>query len=262
MNIIRFDDTAENYDKYRDDYQNVIFELLRREFSINNSKRRLLDLGCGTGRLSIALHEDFEEIIALDISANMLEEGKKRADSLGIKNIKWIESPAENITHNLGKFQLVVCGEAFHWMNREKVVDIIYDLLSDDGCFAILGAGGALGRNQGVWQNIVNEKIEKWLGKRETPWKKGKALSHEGILQYSKFQSIKSGIFNYHKSYRINEILGFLYTTSYCNKKLLGDNISDFEADMKDSLLKINPGDEFTEEREAFYIFAKKNNHL
>jgi hypothetical protein len=42
-------------------------------------------------------------------------------------------------------------------------------------------------------------------------------------------------------------LLGFLYSTSYCSKGLLGENVPIFENDVKNTLFKIHPSGIFKE---------------
>ncbi|MHA2501023.1 MAG: class I SAM-dependent methyltransferase, partial [Candidatus Hodarchaeales archaeon] len=73
-----FKSTAPYYAKYRLSYPSELFEHLKSSFGLDASKR-VLDLGCGTGQLSIALSKSVKEVIAIDTSAEMIEEGQKQA---------------------------------------------------------------------------------------------------------------------------------------------------------------------------------------
>jgi len=59
---------------------------------------RVLDVGCGPGRVSIPAAERVRpngQVLALDVQAAMLEKLEKRAAARGITNIQTIESPIE-----------------------------------------------------------------------------------------------------------------------------------------------------------------------
>lgn len=51
---------------------------------------RLLDGGCGPAILTIRLAHLFEEAVGLDPDPDMLAEGRRAADELGIANIRWV----------------------------------------------------------------------------------------------------------------------------------------------------------------------------
>lgn len=55
------------------------------------SAKHVLDLGCATGEYTIALHSRGYQIKGLDLSQLMIEEAKKKADKLNLKDIFYLE---------------------------------------------------------------------------------------------------------------------------------------------------------------------------
>ena len=81
---------------------------------------RVLDLGCGTGRLALPLAQHGFEIVGVDRSAAMLKRAKQRAASLGIEAIHWREAEVTELA--LGEqFDLVMFSYNgfFHLRTRE-----------------------------------------------------------------------------------------------------------------------------------------------
>jgi len=65
---------------------------------------KVLDIACGTGRLTIAIHKAGIEITGLDIMPEMLAMAKKKSGGL---NINWVEADCRNF--NLGEtFDLIL----------------------------------------------------------------------------------------------------------------------------------------------------------
>lgn len=56
---------------------------------------RLVEFGCGVGRASVALAQDFTEVVACDISPSHLALGRRAASEAGRGNIAWFHSTAE-----------------------------------------------------------------------------------------------------------------------------------------------------------------------
>ena len=56
----------------------------------------------------------------------------------------------------------------------------------------------------------------------------------------------------------IDSIIGYLYSTSYCNPALLGKNIGKFEQNLKDRLYKINPKGKFQSQIFGNFTIARK----
>jgi SAM-dependent methyltransferase len=74
---------------------------------------RALDLGCGPGKVAIALADHFDEVVALDPSASMIAAGKT-ADAGRHRNILWIQATAEAYQSEAG-FDLIAARTSIHW---------------------------------------------------------------------------------------------------------------------------------------------------
>ncbi len=55
-----------------------------------DSRESILDLGCGTGRMTEFMAKDFKQVIGVDISGEMIKQGKERLK--GINNIQLFET--------------------------------------------------------------------------------------------------------------------------------------------------------------------------
>ncbi|MBA3324945.1 MAG: methyltransferase domain-containing protein, partial [Rhodobacteraceae bacterium] len=54
-----------------------------RQAGLLGADRRLLDIGCGAGRLEVALHGDVGRIVGIDVSAELLAVARRRCRGLG-----------------------------------------------------------------------------------------------------------------------------------------------------------------------------------
>lgn len=79
-----FKGTASYYERYRPQYPDEVFAFIRSAFHLDG-KGAFLDLGCGTGRLTFPLAHDFERVIAVDPSAEMLATGDAVAKKRGTR---------------------------------------------------------------------------------------------------------------------------------------------------------------------------------
>lgn len=96
---------------------------------------RLIDVGCGPGIIAIRLAHLFEEVVGVDADAAMLVEGERRAAELGIANARWHRALAENLPAGLGNFRVATFAQSFHWMDRDRVAAIMFDMLEPGGAF-------------------------------------------------------------------------------------------------------------------------------
>ena len=77
------------------------------KFNADARRGRVLDHGCGTGRLTIPLSNLFEEVVALDISSEMLREAEANASAAQRANIAF-RTADDRLSQVTGLFDLVV----------------------------------------------------------------------------------------------------------------------------------------------------------
>lgn len=87
--------------------------------TLSREKSRLLDIGCGTGKLSIPLSEHFREVVSLDPSSHMIEEEKRIAGKLH-SNVEWVHSTFEEHSSFSG-FDVVTAGSSIHRLYHGRV---------------------------------------------------------------------------------------------------------------------------------------------
>ena len=245
-----FKGTAWYYSRYRPAYPDQVFQLLKEKFNLNGSGC-LLPLGCGPGDLAISLAKDFEKVVALDADADMLEEGRRKASESRVFNIQWVHVRAEEMPDDLGHFKLVTIGKAFHWMDQKVVLNSVKEELLLDGGIALIGETGRIWSGKEPWYAIVTKVIKKYLGEARR--------AGTGVVGFSgnSWEDVLKGSFSLvefnhsitdRNIWDIDSLLGYLYSTSYCSKEMLGDRINDFERDLKDALLACNPANCFIED--------------
>jgi SAM-dependent methyltransferase len=104
-----------------------------------DGRGRVLDAGTGPGVLAITLASSVQSVVAVDPDGDMLTEGKQRANATGIGNIEWVRHRAEDLDNlALGTFRLATFGQSFQWTERERVAEIVYDLLEPWGVIALI----------------------------------------------------------------------------------------------------------------------------
>jgi len=71
---------------------NHVLEVCRQHIDPDFSPKRVLDFGCGTGRLVIPLAEIAEHVVGLDVSDSMLEEAFKNCNNYSTKTVRLLKS--------------------------------------------------------------------------------------------------------------------------------------------------------------------------
>ena len=112
----RFRSAAEYYLSGRPSYSSL---LIRRvvELCALNATHQILDLGCGPGQLAMAFAPFVREVTALDPEPEMLEIARECV-RLRPFQIKFVQGGSDDLGPQLGRFQAVTIGRAFHWMDR------------------------------------------------------------------------------------------------------------------------------------------------
>jgi SAM-dependent methyltransferase len=116
--------------------------------------RSVLELGCGTGELTLGLCAFVDHIDAVDPSAAMLEvaRGRPRADD---PRIAWFESRAESFAFPR-RYSLIVAADSLHWMDWVELFPKLRAALEPYGML-VLVAGRAFDRP--VWDSALHELI-------------------------------------------------------------------------------------------------------
>src|SRR5690242_5932574 len=76
--------------------------------------RRILELGSGTGDVTLGIADQCERVDAVESSASMLAIARQREGGVD-QRIKWIHARAEDAPFD-GPYTLAVAAESLHWM--------------------------------------------------------------------------------------------------------------------------------------------------
>lgn len=124
---------SEQYLKFAEERKQPCIDLLLR---LDGKFDRILDLGCGPGNSTENLLRRYPHstVIGFDSDDNMLDKARKN-----LPNIRFVKGYAPCDLDKLsGKFDLVFSNACIHWIpEQEKLICKVYDLLNDDGVFAV-----------------------------------------------------------------------------------------------------------------------------
>lgn len=236
-----FKGTAEYYDRFRPPYPLVLLDDLRARVPIGGTGR-LLDLACGTGQVAFALAADVAEVWAVDQEAESIEFGRRKAQRLGVTNIRFVAAEAEDVALE-GAFDLVAIGNAFHRLDRAAVVTRLMSHLPERGCVALLW-GGTPWHGERPWQRALDEALERWrdaLGAADRVPEGWEAAidrdPHEQVLRRAGL--VYEGLFEFSlvERWTVDSLVGFVYSTSFLNRAVLAHHVEAFETDLRERLL-------------------------
>ena len=244
--------SAAYYVQGRPPYSRALGTTLVAEVGLDGSGR-LLDIGCGPGVLTITLADYFEQAIGLDPDAEMLAEGARRAEQAGIDTIQWVQALAEDLTRlDLGRFKLVTFGQSFHWTDRERVAEMVYELLEPGGALAIVShqhADRPQPNGPGyppIPHDMIRARIDRYLGSHR---RAGQGLftlhadRDEDALARTRF-GMPHRVFCMGRPDIVQDIDGVLanyLSMSFAAPHLFGDQLERFEADVRAELTAHSP---------------------
>lgn len=243
-----FEGTAWHYARYRPNYPAVVINDLVQNVGLDGTGR-LLDIGCGTGQLTLPLAGHVAQAVGVDPEADMLTEATRQADERGITNVLWRQGSSSDIPTDLGRFRVVTMGRSFHWMDREQVLANLDAMVDDTGSLIIANDSNLL-LPSNPWQRAIQDIQRRFLPthyQAVPPPSADDGRTHEQILAASPFSQVSREVYEFRRSWTIERIIGYLYSTSLPLRQLLGDSQSAFEDALRTTLLAINPSGHFIE---------------
>ena len=107
-----FSGVAAGYRAFRPGYPPALFAWLA---GVAAGRERAVDLGCGSGQASVALAEHFDEVLALDPSAEQIARAEPHP------RVRYRVAPAEATGLSAASADLVVAAQAFHWFDPARL---------------------------------------------------------------------------------------------------------------------------------------------
>lgn len=255
-----FAGTAWHYARYRPGYPQDFLDDLVQSLGLDGTGR-LLDLGCGTGLLTLPLAAHVAEAVGMDLEPEMLTEATRQAREAAVTNVIWAQGNSADLPGDLGHFELATMGRSFHWMDREQVLTALDEMVDDDGSLVIAN-DSCLVRPTTTWQQALEEVQRRFLPPdrqhRPTPTADA-GQTHEQVLANSPFRQVNRQVYEFLRPWTIDQAIGYLYSTSLPLRRLLGDRQDAFEDTVTSTLFAIEPSGHLTEPVALEVLIATRN---
>ncbi|MDX8349930.1 class I SAM-dependent methyltransferase [Cognatiyoonia sp. IB215446] len=156
------------------------------------STKRLLDLGCGEGKLARPLARLFDNVVAVDPSEKMLALGQSLENG-DAPNIDWIAANAEDAPLS-GHFDMVTFASSIHWMDCDRLFPKLKPHLNPQTLLAFVEGDQAF---EPPWEAEWRAFLAKWVP-MVTAWSldsaewlawRDKHLRHVAIIDTFEFLS-------------------------------------------------------------------------
>jgi len=129
-----WDKAANTYDQEENKDEQTHNKIIERTKEYLKISDIVLDYGCGTGRISNEIAGNVKLIHAIDISANMIEIAKQKADGRGIENIDYAHATLFDERYERGSYDVILAFYILHLLeDTPKVMQRINELLKRGG---------------------------------------------------------------------------------------------------------------------------------
>jgi ubiquinone/menaquinone biosynthesis C-methylase UbiE len=209
-NTKRFSDRVEDYIRYRPTYPKEIIDILEEEIQLDKSKI-IADIGSGTGISSQLFLENDLTVIGVEPNKEMREAAEQIL--LRYVNFKSVNGSAENTNLQDRSIDMIFCGQAFHWFDKEKGKIEFERILKNNGNIVLVW------NSRNSRSSFMNE-YEKTLKEQipEYEFVNHRNITDEEISNFFLPKKMNKICLDNEQILDLNGLKGRLKSSSYCPK--------------------------------------------
>lgn len=206
--------------RYRQPYPPETFDILER---LVVDPRTVLDVGSGTGALTIGLARFAKRVDAIDPSAAMQSEAR-RAPGGDSERIRWILGTAETAPLD-PPYGLVTAGASIHWMDPDVVMPRFRDALAPGGVLAIVNSESDYAKEE--WRDELIGVIQRFSPSTHHLEFVDLVRSLDASGHFTRVGARTATPVPYEQS--VDDYMAMLASTSSLSRTTLGGRADDFE---------------------------------
>lgn len=209
---------ADLYHRYRHGYRPAVLDAITGIFGLTNDDLAV-DVGCGTGQLTLPMAARVRAVIGVDPERDMLQRARDAARDAGVANVTWmlgadIDLPAIRALLGDGSVGVVTVGQALHWMDHRTLFANVAPLLRPGGGIAVVTNGTPLWLHDTDWSRALRQFLEQWLN---TEVKSGCGTDDQSQRRYREALAaagyeVHSAAVDYDVELTLDELVGGLYS--------------------------------------------------
>jgi ubiquinone/menaquinone biosynthesis C-methylase UbiE len=155
------------YHKYRRGYPSAAIDVLVEGFGLTRDDI-VVDLGCGTGQLTLPIARRVRAVAGVDPEPDMLAHARRAANEQGIANVTWLLEADTDVPALAallgGQVGAVTIGQALHRMRYQELFPALAPLLRRGGGVAVITNGTPLWLQDSPWSQALRGFLERWSG--------------------------------------------------------------------------------------------------
>ena len=155
------------YHRYRRGYPPAVIDTIVGAFGLT-SDDVVIDLGCGTGQLTLPIARQVRAVAGVDPEPGMLARARRAAADQGIRNASWLlgadtDVPALAALLGSRRAGAITIGQALHWMGYRELIPALVPLLRPGGGIAVITNGTPMWLHDSPWSRALRGFLEQWL---------------------------------------------------------------------------------------------------
>lgn len=210
-NTSRFSDRVDDYVKFRPHYPAQIIEVLKRKIGFTK-KDIVADIGSGTGISSEIFIDNGNKVFAVEPNTEM----RGAAETIFRKKSNFISNSgtAENSNLENNSIDLIFCGQAFHWFNKQDSKTEFARILKPDGNIV-------LAWNERSEESEFQKEYEQILISNIAEYKEvsHKNISEQTIADFFEPNLVLFDCLINFQEFDLEGLKGRLKSSSYCPKE-------------------------------------------
>jgi SAM-dependent methyltransferase len=209
---------ADLYHRYRHGYRPAVLDAITGIFGLTNDDLAV-DVGCGTGQLTLPMAARVRAVIGVDPERDMLQRARDAARDAGVANVTWmlgadIDLPTIRALLGDGSVGVVTVGQALHWMDHRTLFANVAPLLRPGGGIAVVTNGTPLWLHDTDWSRALRQFLEQWLN---TEIKSSCGTDDQSQTRYREALAaagyeVHSAAVDYDVELTLDELVGGLYS--------------------------------------------------
>ena len=163
---------ADLYHSYRRGYPPAVIDAVAGGFGLGRDDV-VVDLGCGTGQLTLPMAGRVRAVVGMDPEPDMLSRARRAAAEQDIANVSWMiaadaDLPALQALLRPRMVGAVTIGQALHWMDHDELFRAVLPLVRPGGGVAVITNGTPLWQQDSPWSRALRRFLEEWTGSPAT----------------------------------------------------------------------------------------------
>lgn len=240
-------EVATYYARYRRGYPPAAVDAIAEAFGLGVGDL-VVDLGCGTGQLSLPLAARVRAVVGMDPEPDMLALARRAGNERGVANVWWILGADSDVPTLVNLFGdrtvgVVTIALAIHWMDRDTLFRAIRPLLRPGGGIAVVTNGEPLWLQDTEWSRTLREFLEQWTGKRQD-WacqtdEAGRRLNREALMSAG-YRVVESSV-DYEAELTTDQLVGGIFSALSTDRLPPPQRRKEFAAQVRDALARHEP---------------------